>query len=150
MPELVRQDLPATEHIAFGTSADQFLVIRKAAELIGWTVTEYVLSAALDRAERDLYEHAAAVEAATPPTPRTRPALSSHSSPHWPDAFSAAKPRQGPYALPMPTPLTAIQHARRYCRPSTATPSGNYQAAGSPGTGGRPWTTRSPPFPYQR
>jgi uncharacterized protein (DUF1778 family) len=64
MPEL--EDLPAPEHIAFGTSAAQFLVIRKAAELIGWTVTEYVLSAALDRAERDLYEHAAAVEAATP------------------------------------------------------------------------------------
>lgn len=66
MPESVRQDLPATEHIAFRTSADQFLVIRKAAELIGWTVTDYVLSAALDRAERDLYEHAAAQEAAAP------------------------------------------------------------------------------------
>ncbi|TDC08447.1 DUF1778 domain-containing protein, partial [Actinomadura bangladeshensis] len=60
MPESVRQDLPATEHIAFRISDEQSLVIREAAELIGWTVTEYVLSAALDRAERDLYEHAAA------------------------------------------------------------------------------------------
>lgn len=68
MPESVRQDLPATEHIAFRISADQFLVIRKAAELIGWTVTDYVLSAALDRAERDLYEHAAAQEAPPDPT----------------------------------------------------------------------------------
>lgn len=58
MPESVRQDLPAT-HIAFRPTADQLLVIRKAAELIGWTVTDYVLSAALDRAERDLYERAA-------------------------------------------------------------------------------------------
>ncbi|MFA1549452.1 type II toxin -antitoxin system TacA 1-like antitoxin [Actinomadura chokoriensis] len=67
MPESVRQDLPATEHIAFPTSADQFLVIREAAELIGWTVADYVLSAALDRAERDLHEHAAVQ--APPPAP---------------------------------------------------------------------------------
>ncbi|MEU5989681.1 DUF1778 domain-containing protein [Spirillospora sp. NPDC047418] len=68
MPESVREDLPATEHIAFHLSDDQSLVIRKAAELVGWTVTEYVLSAALDRAERDLYEHAAATEPAAAPT----------------------------------------------------------------------------------
>ncbi|GAA1833786.1 DUF1778 domain-containing protein [Actinomadura chokoriensis] len=67
MPESVRQDLPATEHIAFRISDEQSLVIRKAAELIGWTVTEYVLSAALDRAERDLYEHAAATNPPTAP-----------------------------------------------------------------------------------
>ncbi|MEU8797046.1 DUF1778 domain-containing protein [Spirillospora sp. NPDC048819] len=72
MSESVRQDLPASQaddHIAFRTSAEQILVIRKAAELIGWTVTDYVLSAALDRAERDLYEHAAALEAAAPADP---------------------------------------------------------------------------------
>lgn len=69
MPESVRQDLPATEHIAFPASADQFLVIRRAAELVGWTITDYVLSAALDRAERDLYEHAAALEATAPADP---------------------------------------------------------------------------------
>ena len=40
-------------------SEEQNLLIRKAAELQGWTVTEYVLCALLDRAERDLYEHAA-------------------------------------------------------------------------------------------
>jgi uncharacterized protein (DUF1778 family) len=68
MPESVRQDLPATEHIAFRISDEQSLVIRKAAELIGWTVTDYVLSAALDRAERDLYAHAATLQAPTEPT----------------------------------------------------------------------------------
>ncbi|TDC78032.1 DUF1778 domain-containing protein [Actinomadura sp. 7K507] len=76
MPESVRQDLPASkadDHLAFRISAEQILVIRKAAELIGWTVTDYVLSAALDRAERDLYEHAAALEAAAPSTTETDP-----------------------------------------------------------------------------
>jgi uncharacterized protein (DUF1778 family) len=68
MPESVRKDLPATEHIAFRISDEQSLAIRRAAELIGWTVTEYVLSAALDRAERDLYEHAAAAEPPADPT----------------------------------------------------------------------------------
>ncbi|MFA1539461.1 type II toxin -antitoxin system TacA 1-like antitoxin [Actinomadura monticuli] len=67
MPESVRQDLPATEQIAFRISADQFLVIRKAAELVGWTVDDFVLSTVLDRAERDLYEHAAAQQ--TPAAP---------------------------------------------------------------------------------
>lgn len=69
MCESVHQDLPAArvdDHIALPVSAEQILVIRKAAELVGWTVTDYVLSAALDRAERDLYEHAAAMEAAAP------------------------------------------------------------------------------------
>ncbi|MFI0487373.1 DUF1778 domain-containing protein [Actinomadura sp. 9N215] len=67
MSESVRQNLPAADdHVTLRPSADQLLVIRKAAELIGWTVTDFVLSAALDRAERDLYEHAAALEATTP------------------------------------------------------------------------------------
>ncbi|WP_165969471.1 DUF1778 domain-containing protein [Actinomadura sp. KC06] len=67
MSESVRQNLPAPDdHITVRPSPDQLLVIRKAAELIGWTVTDFVLSAALDRAERDLYEHAAALETATP------------------------------------------------------------------------------------
>ncbi|CNE12014.1 Uncharacterized protein conserved in bacteria [Mycobacterium tuberculosis] len=69
MPESVRKDLPATEHIAFRISDEQSLAIRRAAELIGWTVTEYVLSAALDRAERDLHEHAAAEAPADPAGP---------------------------------------------------------------------------------
>ncbi|MEU5878239.1 DUF1778 domain-containing protein [Spirillospora sp. NPDC047279] len=62
MYESVHQDLPVTrlnDHIEFPTSEEQRLVIRKAAELLGWTVPQYVLSAVLDRAERDLYEHAA-------------------------------------------------------------------------------------------
>ncbi|MFC4050942.1 DUF1778 domain-containing protein [Actinomadura syzygii] len=60
MSESVRQDLPAAHaDLALRPSAEQLLVIRRAAELIGWTVTDYVLSTALDRAERDLYEAAA-------------------------------------------------------------------------------------------
>lgn len=69
MSESVRQDLPAPhtdDHIALRLSAEQLLVIRKAAELAGWTVTDYVLCTVLDRAERDLYEHAAALEATAP------------------------------------------------------------------------------------
>jgi uncharacterized protein (DUF1778 family) len=69
MPESVRQDLPADpadDHITFRTTVEQFLVIRAAAELIGWSVTDFVLSAALDRAERALYEHAASQESAEP------------------------------------------------------------------------------------
>ncbi|MFC6878949.1 MULTISPECIES: DUF1778 domain-containing protein [Actinomadura] len=70
MSESVRQDLPATEDpIEFRTTEEQNLVIRRAAELIGWTVPQYVLSAALDRAERDLYEHAAASERTAPRIP---------------------------------------------------------------------------------
>jgi uncharacterized protein (DUF1778 family) len=56
--------LPLPVHggfIGFRTTAEQELVIRKAAELSGWTVAEYVRSAVLDRAERELYEHAAQV-----------------------------------------------------------------------------------------
>jgi hypothetical protein len=45
--------------IGFRTSQDESLLIHKAAELRGQTVTQYVLCAVLDRAERDLYEHAA-------------------------------------------------------------------------------------------
>jgi len=66
MSESVRPDLPAsrhTDHIEFDFSDEQGLVIRKAADLLGWTVPQYVLSAVLDRAERDLYEHAAAAGA---------------------------------------------------------------------------------------
>ncbi|WP_037558755.1 DUF1778 domain-containing protein [Spirillospora albida] len=62
MTDPVRHNLPAVrpdDPIAFRASAEQCLVIREAAALIGWTVHDYVLSAALDRAERDLYEHAA-------------------------------------------------------------------------------------------
>lgn len=56
------QDLPAArrlEQIEIHTTEEQDLVIRKAAELVGWTVPEYILCTILDRAERDLYEHAA-------------------------------------------------------------------------------------------
>ncbi|MFI0450558.1 DUF1778 domain-containing protein [Actinomadura sp. 6N118] len=63
MSESVHQGLPASRddnHIEFRTSEEQNRVIRKAAELQGWTVPQYVLSTVLDRAERDLYEYAAA------------------------------------------------------------------------------------------
>jgi uncharacterized protein (DUF1778 family) len=52
------------ERITFRTSEDESELIRRAAELRGWTTTEYVLCAVLDRAERDLYEHAARPRAA--------------------------------------------------------------------------------------
>ncbi|TDC58420.1 DUF1778 domain-containing protein, partial [Actinomadura sp. GC306] len=58
MSESVHQDLPVPHHdthIALRMSAEQILVIRKAAELAGWTVTDYVLATVLDRAERDLH-----------------------------------------------------------------------------------------------
>jgi hypothetical protein len=61
MSESVQQALPIAEpddRIEVLVSEEQDLVIRKAAELVGWTVEQYVLAAALDRAERDLYEHA--------------------------------------------------------------------------------------------
>jgi uncharacterized protein (DUF1778 family) len=54
------------ERIGFRTTVNEGTLIRMAADLRGWTVTQYVLCAVLDRAERDLYEHAA----------RTRPARS--------------------------------------------------------------------------
>lgn len=50
-------------HIVLRTTEEQDRVIRKAADLLGWTVAEYVLSAALDRAERDLYTDAVTREA---------------------------------------------------------------------------------------
>jgi uncharacterized protein (DUF1778 family) len=65
MTASTRQRIPFPSHdgfLGFRTTAAQELVIRKAAELSGWTVAEYVLSAVLDRAERDLYEHAAQSE----------------------------------------------------------------------------------------
>jgi hypothetical protein len=41
---------------------DEGLIIRKAADLQGWSVTEYVRAAVLDRAERDIYEWAATTD----------------------------------------------------------------------------------------
>jgi Protein of unknown function (DUF1778) len=46
--------------ITLNPTEDEDLIIRKAAELQGWSVTDYVRAAVLDRAERDLYEQAAA------------------------------------------------------------------------------------------
>jgi hypothetical protein len=54
------------ERIGFRATEHESALIRQAADLRGWTVTEYVLCAVLDRAERDLYEHAARTE---PPAP---------------------------------------------------------------------------------
>jgi uncharacterized protein (DUF1778 family) len=47
------------ERIGFRTTEHESELIRRAADLRGLTVTQYVLCAVLDRAERDLYEHAA-------------------------------------------------------------------------------------------
>lgn len=46
-------------HLGFRTTDEEELLIRKAAELQGWTVSQYILCAVLDRAERDLYTEAA-------------------------------------------------------------------------------------------
>ncbi|WP_158581476.1 type II toxin -antitoxin system TacA 1-like antitoxin [Actinomadura spongiicola] len=75
MSESVRQDLPTTDEITVHPSAEQLLVIRRAAELIGWTVTDFVLSTVLDRAERDLYEHAAALEVDVATSTDTNPVM---------------------------------------------------------------------------
>jgi uncharacterized protein (DUF1778 family) len=48
--------------IGVRTTADQDLVIRRAAELSGWTVEEFVLCAVLDRAEREVHAHNARIE----------------------------------------------------------------------------------------
>jgi uncharacterized protein (DUF1778 family) len=61
MSESVQQALPITrsdDRLEITVSPDQNLVIRKAAQLVGWTVEQYVLSVTLDRAERDLSEQA--------------------------------------------------------------------------------------------
>jgi uncharacterized protein (DUF1778 family) len=47
------------ERMGFRTTEHESELIRRAADLRGWTVTQYLLCAVLDRAERDLYEHAA-------------------------------------------------------------------------------------------
>jgi uncharacterized protein (DUF1778 family) len=60
---------PSDGVIGFRPTAEQELVIRRAAELSGWSVTEYVLCAVLDRAEREVHEHAASVEWEYEPSP---------------------------------------------------------------------------------
>ncbi|WP_019634855.1 DUF1778 domain-containing protein [Actinomadura atramentaria] len=64
MPESV--PAPRSESVEFRISPEQHLVLHEAAALLGWTVAEYVLSTALDRAERDLHTHAATI---APPLP---------------------------------------------------------------------------------
>ncbi|RAY12495.1 hypothetical protein DPM19_25515 [Actinomadura craniellae] len=67
------QNLPPSAHLAFELTEEQEFIVRRAAELLGWSVTEYILCTVLDRAERDLYEHAAQLHhsAATTPPPLT-------------------------------------------------------------------------------
>ncbi|XVQ13204.1 DUF1778 domain-containing protein [Spirillospora sp. CA-255316] len=97
MSESVRQDLPVSrpaEPIELQTTEEQALAIRKAADLVGWTVPQYVLSAALDRAERDLYEHAAleaqatrrpqAGDGADPPKAASEPFVAVVTALGWP------------------------------------------------------------------
>ena len=62
MTASARHHLPLSDDngmISIWTNADQDLVIRRAAELSGWTVREFVLCAVLDRAEREVHAHAA-------------------------------------------------------------------------------------------
>ncbi|GAA3196742.1 DUF1778 domain-containing protein [Actinocorallia longicatena] len=56
------QDLPSErrdDDLGFRTTEEEANIIRKAAELQGWTVGQYILCAVLDRAERDIYTDAA-------------------------------------------------------------------------------------------
>lgn len=55
---------PSSDQAVIGLTPTEHedLIIRKAAELQGWSVTEYVRAAVLDRAERDIYEWAAATD----------------------------------------------------------------------------------------
>lgn len=55
------------ERIGFRMTAHEIALIRRAADLRGWTVTQYMLCAVLDRAERDLYEHAARAQSESEP-----------------------------------------------------------------------------------
>ncbi|GAA2092069.1 DUF1778 domain-containing protein [Actinomadura alba] len=64
MTASAQHHLPFSDHngiIGIRTTADQDRVIRRAAELSGWTVSEFVLCAVLDRAEREVHAHAARV-----------------------------------------------------------------------------------------
>ncbi|MFC0041198.1 DUF1778 domain-containing protein [Actinomadura rayongensis] len=47
------------ESVEFRLSAEQHVVLSEAAALLGWTVPEFILCTALDRAERDLHAQAA-------------------------------------------------------------------------------------------
>jgi uncharacterized protein DUF1778 len=53
------------EQVGFRATEDECELIRRAAELRGCTMTQYVLCAVLDRAERDLYEEAVSAPPAT-------------------------------------------------------------------------------------
>jgi uncharacterized protein (DUF1778 family) len=54
------------ERIGFRTTERESALIRRAADLRGLTIAQYVLCAVLDRAERDLYEHAARTQHEAP------------------------------------------------------------------------------------
>jgi uncharacterized protein (DUF1778 family) len=58
MSASAEDDPPSARPIELPVTEEQDLRIRKAAELLGWTVPEYILAAVLDRAERDLYQDA--------------------------------------------------------------------------------------------
>ncbi|HZB29005.1 MAG TPA: DUF1778 domain-containing protein [Streptosporangiaceae bacterium] len=61
------------ERIGFRTTEQEGALIRRAADLRGLTITQYVLCAVLDRAERDLYEHAARTQQAPMPEGAAEP-----------------------------------------------------------------------------
>jgi hypothetical protein len=65
-------DLPLPQYdgfIGFRPTLEQERLIRKAAELSGWSISEYLLCAVLDRAEREVHEHAVRAEGERNPTP---------------------------------------------------------------------------------
>ncbi|HEV7934799.1 MAG TPA: DUF1778 domain-containing protein [Actinomadura sp.] len=65
-------DLPLPQYdgfIGFRPTQEQERLIRKAAELSGWSISDYVLCAVLDRAEREVHEDAARAEWERNPAP---------------------------------------------------------------------------------
>ncbi|MFD0854570.1 DUF1778 domain-containing protein [Actinomadura adrarensis] len=94
MSESVPQDLPLIrpdDRLEIPLSPDQNLVIRKAAQLVGWTVEQYVLSATLDRAERDLFEQAT-LQRQTPARLVAEPTEPSDDSPGTPHPAPTVEP----------------------------------------------------------
>ena len=74
MTASTHHDLPLPQPedmIGFRLTPEQELLVRRAAELSGWTFSEYILCAVLDRAERELHEHAARMDWEHGPRPLT-------------------------------------------------------------------------------
>ncbi|WP_018655254.1 DUF1778 domain-containing protein [Actinomadura flavalba] len=67
----MRESVPAPR-LTLHPTPEQLQLLHEAAALLGWTLHQYILSTALDAAERDLHTHHTPPAPATPdPTPFT-------------------------------------------------------------------------------